>query len=175
MARTAKPERITKFRRDLERLRREHSNDYLAEKSEIDPANLSSYFHGLKNPGEATINKFYMHFEEELSQFEDASDRSQQYPLDGDRHPSPEAEDPGIVKSISTSTIDSQSKYVYLLEQTVEEQKKDKEELRKDNNWMQRKIDQVVDNNTILARATETMVYKYSPKSYPIKKFPRKS
>ena len=60
------------FARDLARLRLKYENLELSRKSGIDPANLSSYGSGKKNPGRKVLIQFYEAFASEIpNPFED--------------------------------------------------------------------------------------------------------
>jgi hypothetical protein len=74
MPKRAKKEELSRFRQDFTKLKGKYSNDEIARKLEIDPANLSNYGSGGKNPGEKTLKKFYMHFGEETKQPSDQSE-----------------------------------------------------------------------------------------------------
>jgi transcriptional regulator with XRE-family HTH domain len=172
MAKKAKQERIEQFRKDLATLREKYSNNEIAGKLGINPANLSSYLYGKKNPGEKTINKLYMHFEDELKKPQDYQPGSAE-----DTRPSPEAEDPASL----VFTHQDKSRF------TTEQLWADKKQLQAEKEWLQKKVDQVIDNNTEmvkgtrqlinnnekLTRITEMLVTRYAPKSYPIRKSPK--
>ncbi len=68
MAKRAKKGDLIRFRQDFAKLKEKYSNDEIARKLEINPANLSNYGSGGKNPGENFLKKFYMQFGEETKQ-----------------------------------------------------------------------------------------------------------
>ena len=186
MAKKATAERIAKFKEDVVRLRQRHGNDAVGKKAKIHPTNLSSYVHGSKIPGETTINRLYMNFEEELNQPNDPNGSDKPKQPDQPKQPqqyltgSPEnlAEEPGLLRSMSPSLPDIKTDFIDFLKLTNERQavdnerlwhdkallEKDKDELRKENNWIREKFDTVLTNNTTMAKAVETIANKFDPK-----------
>jgi len=67
MSKKASEKQLNRFRRDAAILRRKYSNDEMAKKLDVNPANFSSYCSGAKNPGEDFLNKFYMVYADELT------------------------------------------------------------------------------------------------------------
>ena len=77
MGRKAEKERINRFRKDVELLKKKYDNMKMAELLGMDPGNLSSYYTGKrKNPGEDFLDKFYTVFGEDLKQLR------AEYPID---------------------------------------------------------------------------------------------
>ena len=71
MAKRAKQEKLKKFREDLQLVKKIYPNLEIAQKLNVDPANLSSYGTGSKNPGETFLNTFYMNFSDEINEQND--------------------------------------------------------------------------------------------------------
>ncbi|HVS96053.1 MAG TPA: helix-turn-helix transcriptional regulator [Puia sp.] len=66
MAKRASKQGLIQFRNDLGLLKQRYSNNEIAARLGINPANLSSYATGAKNPSQATIDNFYKEFGEEI-------------------------------------------------------------------------------------------------------------
>jgi len=191
MAKKATAKRITQFLDDLKPLREKYGNDAVAKKAKIHPANLSSYVHGSKSPGETTINRFYMNFEDELNQPNDSneSDHSKQsdepnqpgeskqkkdYPTDS---PENEVDEPGIIRHLSPPAPDRTSDFIDFLKATNERQlkdnerlwndkallEKDKAELREEKNRFEKRFDALLTNNTTIAESVKIIANKFDP------------
>jgi len=136
MAKQATPERIKKFRRDLERLKEKYNNNDIAKKLDFDSGNLSSYGSededSNKNPGEDFLNKFYAVFGEEIKQLGYFSERSE----DDEQH----------------SKID-ETQFTY--------KRKGARELidvlKSDNEFLRTRFDDIVKSNQGLVESTKNM------------------
>jgi hypothetical protein len=71
MSKKASQENLKKFREDLQLVKKIYPNVEIAQKLNIDPANLSSFSTGSKNPGESFLNTFYMNFSTEINEQND--------------------------------------------------------------------------------------------------------
>jgi hypothetical protein len=132
MAKRASPERIERFRRDLERLKEKYSNDEIAQKLGIHPGNLSSNGSGGKNPGEDFLNRFYEVFGDEIKQLGFFSERSE----DDQLH----------------SKVD-ETQFVYSRKGARELI----DVLKSNNEFLRAKFDKIVESNQSLAESTKSM------------------
>ena len=99
MAKRASRQRLIQFRNDLRLLRQRYSNNEIAARLGIDPANLSSYATGAKNPSEETIDSFYKEYLDEIKNMD------YQYPPDDAEQASA---DEGSSKYQRTNSADHQ-------------------------------------------------------------------
>ena len=132
MARQAPQKKIEKFIRDVIKLREEFPNRFIAQKLNIDAANLSSYITGAKNPGQETINKFYEVFEKQTRNFNNE-------PVDAAEQPLSEAQ--------LRSMLNEKTEHMDTL-------KTDKESFRVNH-------DKLVDTNQTMARTIQTMAESF--------------
>jgi hypothetical protein len=161
-------DRIKQFKQAVARLREKYSNDEIGKRAKIDPTNLSSYFHGSKNPGKTTINKLYMAFKNELSQPGDSTqadkpgasnapkqpeDSQQKAAYDPDTPPN-SSDESALVRSI---TVNSQNDLLGMLQFTVNQFTQDKEHLRDDNKAKQRNLDEIIAVNKELAASNKEL------------------
>ena len=162
MAKRASEQRILQFREDIRNLRKRYSNGELAQRLNMDPANLSSYYSGRsKNPGADFLEKFYKTLKNEMEEIKNEQNSPRENPpYDPKPLPSWKTEDPATIYQLYHDREDHMST---LKMQTSHLQKSNdrlEEDLRialENDNLHAKNYEKLISNNDRLITSNETL------------------
>lgn len=166
MAKRASKERILQFREDIRNLRKRYSNLELAQRLNMDAANLSSYYTGSsKNPGVEFLDKFDKTFNNEMEEINNEKNRPTEIsPYDPEAIPPPKIDDPAAVYQLYQ---DREDHMLTLKTQTAHLQKNNErleEDLRialENDNLHAKNYDKLITSNNTLSATNNNLVNLY--------------
>jgi len=141
MAKRASEQRILQFRKDIRNLRRKYSNLELAQRLDMNDANLSSYYTGRsKNPGADFLDKFYKTFNKDMEEINNEENKPK-----GEEY---------LTESAETNTSKTEEAAVVYAKFNKEG---DTGRQKNDYDWLQNNFDKLMDSHHLFAIATEAM------------------